>query len=290
MLEVSILRSPSKADHHQRGFVGDHVVFPTSGSVCCDDFMVDDNLLDYIDFSCGAVPFFDADGDILPDLEVDPTELLAEFSSPEASPTAARAEAKPPDDLRRRQPEEEAVVLRTSTTTATTVEEKKAERVLSAKDEKLAAAGVSVTTRTMRKKVDGEGSSAEEDSGGAGSDTKWSASAGGHGKKKTAAADKNSSSGKRKVKVDWTPELHRRFVQAVEQLGIDKAVPSRILDIMGIDCLTRHNIASHLQVPLASYYTHHVNRPSGGCLSAKASYAWAVVKVRQRTKAQTCTS
>jgi len=92
------------------------------------------------------------------------------------------------------------------------------------------------------------------------------------------------------LQVDWTPELHRRFVQAVEQLGIDKAVPSRILDIMGIDCLTRHNIASHLQVPLASYYTHHVNRPSGGCLSAKASYAWAVVKVRQRTKAQTCTS
>lgn len=50
------------------------------------------------------------------------------------------------------------------------------------------------------------------------------------------------------MKVDWTPELHRRFVQAVEQLGVDKAVPSRILEIMGIDCLTRHNIASHLQV------------------------------------------
>lgn len=49
--------------------------------------------------------------------------------------------------------------------------------------------------------------------------------------------------------MDWTPELHRRFVQAVEQLGVDKAVPSRILELMGIDCLTRHNIASHLQVP-----------------------------------------
>ncbi|CAN6195124.1 unnamed protein product [Urochloa humidicola] len=55
------------------------------------------------------------------------------------------------------------------------------------------------------------------------------------------------SQGKKKAKVDWTPELHRRFVQAVEQLGIDKAVPSRILEIMGIDSLTRHNIASHLQ-------------------------------------------
>ncbi|KAI3802256.1 hypothetical protein L1987_30386 [Smallanthus sonchifolius] len=57
----------------------------------------------------------------------------------------------------------------------------------------------------------------------------------------------SSSQGRRKVKVDWTPELHRRFVQAVEQLGVDKAVPSRILEIMGIAGLTRHNIASHLQ-------------------------------------------
>lgn len=57
----------------------------------------------------------------------------------------------------------------------------------------------------------------------------------------------HNSQGKRKAKVDWTPELHRRFVQAVEQLGVDKAVPSRILELMGIDCLTRHNIASHLQ-------------------------------------------
>ncbi|GFS34798.1 GBF's pro-rich region-interacting factor 1 [Actinidia rufa] len=65
--------------------------------------------------------------------------------------------------------------------------------------------------------------------------------------RKSSAQSKNNSQGKRKVKVDWTPELHKRFVQAVEQLGVDKAVPSRILEIMGIDCLTRHNIASHLQ-------------------------------------------
>ncbi|KAL9297718.1 hypothetical protein ACSQ67_023614 [Phaseolus vulgaris] len=75
---------------------------------------------------------------------------------------------------------------------------------------------------------------------------------GGKGKKSSSAQLKNNSNsnnpqGKRKLKVDWTPELHRRFVQAVEQLGVDKAVPSRILEIMGIDSLTRHNIASHLQ-------------------------------------------
>ncbi|PPD93129.1 hypothetical protein GOBAR_DD09919 [Gossypium barbadense] len=65
--------------------------------------------------------------------------------------------------------------------------------------------------------------------------------------RKSPAQAKNNNQGKRKVKVDWTPELHRRFVQAVEQLGLDKAVPSRILELMGIQCLTRHNIASHLQ-------------------------------------------
>ncbi|VVB07142.1 unnamed protein product [Arabis nemorensis] len=52
---------------------------------------------------------------------------------------------------------------------------------------------------------------------------------------------------KKKPKVDWTPELHRKFVQAVEQLGVDKAVPSRILEIMDVKSLTRHNVASHLQ-------------------------------------------
>ncbi|KAH7287400.1 hypothetical protein KP509_32G054500 [Ceratopteris richardii] len=56
-----------------------------------------------------------------------------------------------------------------------------------------------------------------------------------------------SSNAKKKMKVDWTPDLHRRFVQAVEQLGVDKAIPSRILELMGVKCLTRHNVASHLQ-------------------------------------------
>ncbi|KAL8510921.1 hypothetical protein ACS0TY_017656 [Phlomoides rotata] len=67
--------------------------------------------------------------------------------------------------------------------------------------------------------------------------------------------------GKKKPKVDWTPELHRRFVQAVEQLGLDKAVPSRILEIMGADTLTRHNVASHLQ-KYRSHRKHLVARES----------------------------
>lgn len=49
--------------------------------------------------------------------------------------------------------------------------------------------------------------------------------------------------------VEWTQELHDRFVCAVETLGADKAVPSKILDHMGPIAagLTRQNVASHLQ-------------------------------------------
>ncbi|KAL6850156.1 hypothetical protein ACP4OV_020783 [Aristida adscensionis] len=232
MLQVSTLPSPSKAD--QRVFVGgDHVGFPTAAD---DDFMVgDDNLLDYIDFSscCDVPSFFDADGDILPDLEVDPTELLAEFSSlddPTVSPPPAEpadagdrggggADARPPDVQEDNKAE----------TTKQLLEDPQNDVVKTSAGDEVPSA---VTT--------------EDSAAAAGSDSKSSASAEGQSKKNSSASGKNSH-GKRKVKVDWTPELHRRFVQAVEQLGIDKAVPSRILEIMGIECLTRHNIASHLQ-------------------------------------------
>ncbi|CAA7406683.1 unnamed protein product [Spirodela intermedia] len=56
-----------------------------------------------------------------------------------------------------------------------------------------------------------------------------------------------SRASKKRMKVDWTPDLHRRFVQAVEQLGIDQAIPSKILELMRVEGLTRHNVASHLQ-------------------------------------------
>ncbi|XP_064957774.1 two-component response regulator-like APRR2 isoform X1 [Musa acuminata AAA Group] len=52
---------------------------------------------------------------------------------------------------------------------------------------------------------------------------------------------------RKKMKVDWTPELHRQFVQVVEQLGIDQAIPSKIVELMKVEGLTRHNVASHLQ-------------------------------------------
>ncbi|XAR70003.1 hypothetical protein NMG60_11001812 [Bertholletia excelsa] len=54
-------------------------------------------------------------------------------------------------------------------------------------------------------------------------------------------------SSQKKPRVVWTGDLHRRFVAAVNQLGIEKAVPKRILDLMNVPKLTRENVASHLQ-------------------------------------------
>lgn len=58
--------------------------------------------------------------------------------------------------------------------------------------------------------------------------------------------EENTATAK-KPRVVWSVELHQQFVNAVNQLGIDKAVPKRILDLMGVQGLTRENVASHLQ-------------------------------------------
>jgi two-component response regulator (ARR-B family) len=51
----------------------------------------------------------------------------------------------------------------------------------------------------------------------------------------------------KKPRVVWSVELHQQFVNVVNTLGIDKAVPKRILELMNVQGLTRENVASHLQ-------------------------------------------
>ncbi|XP_038684680.1 two-component response regulator ORR26-like isoform X2 [Tripterygium wilfordii] len=45
----------------------------------------------------------------------------------------------------------------------------------------------------------------------------------------------------------WTSELHDKFLEAVNLLGIDNAHPKNILEYMNVQGLTRENISSHLQ-------------------------------------------
>ncbi|WOL16360.1 hypothetical protein Cni_G25147 [Canna indica] len=51
-----------------------------------------------------------------------------------------------------------------------------------------------------------------------------------------------------KPRLKWTPELHDRFIDAVNQLGgADKATPKTIMRLMGIPGLTLYHLKSHLQ-------------------------------------------
>lgn len=59
--------------------------------------------------------------------------------------------------------------------------------------------------------------------------------------------DNEDPSSQKKPRVVWSVDLHRKFVAAVNKLGIDKAVPKKILDLMNEEKLTRENVASHLQ-------------------------------------------
>ncbi|CAM9000643.1 unnamed protein product [Rhodiola kirilowii] len=71
--------------------------------------------------------------------------------------------------------------------------------------------------------------------------------------------DRDDSSTLKKPRVVWSVELHQQFVAAVNQLGIHKAVPKKILELMNVTGLTRENVASHLQK-----YRLYLRRISGG--------------------------
>ncbi|KAE8703078.1 hypothetical protein F3Y22_tig00110474pilonHSYRG00073 [Hibiscus syriacus] len=183
MQAVSPLRNTSKDE--SKGEMG-------SFTISSEEFpdFADGNLLESIDFE-DLFLGIDVEGDMLPDLEMDP-EMLAELSAD-----------KP----------------------------KKEENKVSSSSNNSDNISHQIVNKREKPKV--VKAPSKDDYKGRKSSSK--------------AKNNNNNQGTRKVKVDWTPDLHRRFVQAVEQLGVNKAVPSRILEIMGTDCLTRHNIASHLQ-------------------------------------------
>ncbi|KAJ6355614.1 hypothetical protein OIU77_006073 [Salix suchowensis] len=70
----------------------------------------------------------------------------------------------------------------------------------------------------------------------------------------TAASASNTSTTQthRKARRCWSPDLHRRFVNALHMLGGSQvATPKQIRELMKVDGLTNDEVKSHLQVSLS---------------------------------------
>nr|QSD99777.1 MYB family transcription factor [Melilotus albus] len=61
------------------------------------------------------------------------------------------------------------------------------------------------------------------------------------------ADERDDCSTSKKPRVVWSIELHQQFMAVVNQLGLDKVVPKKIMEMMNVPGLTRENVASHLQ-------------------------------------------
>uniref|UniRef100_A0A1J3G3B4 Two-component response regulator ARR18 n=1 Tax=Noccaea caerulescens TaxID=107243 RepID=A0A1J3G3B4_NOCCA len=96
-----------------------------------------------------------------------------------------------------------------------------------------------------------------ETSHGKNDDRKYPAAISG-GQKKDLEKDGGRGRGQRKQRRCWSQELHRRFLNALKQLGGPYvATPKQIRELMKIDGLTNDEVKSHLQK-----YRLHTRRPS----------------------------
>ncbi|KAH0777789.1 hypothetical protein KY290_009200 [Solanum tuberosum] len=85
------------------------------------------------------------------------------------------------------------------------------------------------------------------------------------GKKKDVS---NSEVVRRKDYIEWTDDLHSKFMEAVKQLGEGRCYPKEILYVMNSPGLTRMQVASHLQKCRRNNWRSpkerkHIRRPSG---------------------------
>ncbi|PAN04645.1 hypothetical protein PAHAL_1G081000 [Panicum hallii] len=81
---------------------------------------------------------------------------------------------------------------------------------------------------------------------------------GGNKKDSKGGEEGQSQAPARKPRRCWAPELHRRFLQALQQLGGSHvATPKQIRELMKVDGLTNDEVKSHLQK-----YRLHTRRPN----------------------------
>ncbi|PKA64542.1 Two-component response regulator ARR18 [Apostasia shenzhenica] len=86
------------------------------------------------------------------------------------------------------------------------------------------------------------------------------------------AADGAQPATQRKARRCWSPDLHRRFVNALQILGGSQATPKQIRELMKVDGLTNDEVKSHLQK-----YRLHTRRPMAVAPAAAAAAPQLVV-------------
>lgn len=114
---------------------------------------------------------------------------------------------------------------------------------------KMAERGKSSVRMTDTQTVDG---GSNDDLGGLGGTGRPSAVGGGA---RAGPSSQGGSSGfqdgeqprPQKKRLVWTPELHERFVKAIEAVGLGQAVPKTLVTIMNVEGLTTEHVKSHLQ-------------------------------------------
>ncbi|CAN6348263.1 unnamed protein product [Urochloa humidicola] len=89
----------------------------------------------------------------------------------------------------------------------------------------------------------------------------------------------------RKARRCWSPELHRRFVAALQRLGgAQVATPKQIRELMKVDGLTNDEVKSHLQK-----YRLHTRRASssdGGGAAAAVGGVWSAAAAPEEEEEQ----
>ncbi|KAF8048537.1 hypothetical protein N665_2481s0008 [Sinapis alba] len=103
--------------------------------------------------------------------------------------------------------------------------------------------------RQQQQQREGE-DAADDNSSSVNEGNNWRSSSGSSRKRKEEEGEEQGdedASNLKKPRVVWSVELHQQFVAAVNQLGVEKAVPKKILELMNVPGLTRENVASHLQ-------------------------------------------
>ncbi|XP_051134841.1 myb family transcription factor EFM-like [Andrographis paniculata] len=88
-----------------------------------------------------------------------------------------------------------------------------------------------------------------------------------------AEKEQSNNSTQRKARRCWSPDLHRRFVNALQMLGGSQvATPKQIRELMKVDGLTNDEVKSHLQK-----YRLHTRRPSPSSQAAVTAGPQVVV-------------